>query len=756
MTPTIMNRILVCNPSRFLRGVASGAALVFTLTVAGQTPPAKPAAGSAAADEAILMAEFNVAGTNDGWMATNTLSGTRTNMLLKDLPRSVQVLTSEFLSDIGALTMTDASDYMSGITNVGDQDQTNDNNTYQVRGFRQNKPYRNGIREPSPSMLFDSATMDRVEVLKGPSSLLSGVVEAGGMMNSISKVPGTKHAATITLRGDNWGMRRGDADVTIPLTKRLSSRFVLVRQAGDNWQQYAWANRTVLYGALSYKLTENTRLTTNVEYIDYLAALPSPRTAGTAAFTYLTFRGNNVLNGLDVHGVYIPWDFNPFGPNNRRDQQIIRTSNQVEHRFNAMLSVRASANYSRSEKYDRRVNGSMTTRKVNGLDVPNTITLLGTDDDDTFKTFTSQADLVGRFKYFGIEQQSILGAEFIDYDQIRFRFNTAPLSPYLFSTGTAGGWTEMLDDSRWNIPNTRVKSQVRRYAYSLTNVFALFNGRVFLMAGMRHDMGTIASQNPLSANVLARDTKSDENAVSPTFGLTYRVTNNLSVFASTSRSFSGVPVGSVDIYGDPLSKHISGEGLDGGIKAAFFENRLIINATAFQVDRLNETRTAIEQDYLDAGLGIQTGRSIQDVSARSRGWETDIMVRPFAGYQVAITYTNLHAFVLSNRSSPNSVGGPLSQGPGRESWSVFQKYDLPGQMLKGFTVTHSLVFRDGKRPNVPGFLRHDASASYRTKLFNKSVSIVLRVQNVQDIMYWQGFQSRGAPRTTSLQLTTRF
>jgi len=308
---------------------------------------------------------------------------------------------------------------MSSVTSVGDQDQTNDTNGYQVRGFRQNNPYRNGIREPSPSMLFDTATMDRIEVLKGPSSLLSGVVDVGGMMNSISKAPGTRQTATITLRGENWGMRRADADVTIPLTKRLSSRFVLVRQAGDAWQQFAWNNRTVLYGALSYKLTENTRLTTNVEYIDYLAALPAPRQGGTTALTYLTFRGNNILNGINANGVYIPWDFNPFGPNNRRDQQIIRTSNQVEHRFNDMFSVRASANYSQTQKYDRRVNGAMTVKTVNGLAVPDTITLLGTDDNDTFKTFTSQADLVGRFKYFGIEQQSILGAEFIPGQTLR-------------------------------------------------------------------------------------------------------------------------------------------------------------------------------------------------------------------------------------------------------------------------------------------------------------------------------------------------
>lgn len=77
-------------------------------------------------------------------------------------------------------------------------------------------------------------------------------------------------------------------------------------------------------------------------------------------------------------------------------------------------------------------------------------------------------------------------------------------------------------------------------------------------------------------------------------------------------------------------------------------------------------------------------------------------------------------------------------------------------MLKGNTVTHSMVFRDGKRPNVPGFLRHDASASYNTKLFNKNVSIVMRLANVENIRFWQGFQSRGAPRTTSLQVTTKF
>jgi iron complex outermembrane receptor protein len=741
------------------------AALAFTSNLWAQPAPAgKPAAPATADDAPVVMAEFNVAGTSDGWVATNTLSGTRTNMELRDLPRSIQVLTSEFMNDIGALTLTDASDFMSGITNVGNQDQTNDNNTYQVRGFRQNKPYRNGVREPFAGMVFDSSTMDRVEVLKGPSSLLSGVVEPGGMLNSISKAPGSKREASVTLRGDNWGMKRGEVDATIPLSKRLSSRLIWVRQSGDGWQQYSWSNRTVLYGSLAYKLTPNTRFVTNVEYIDYLAALPSPRstvsTAASSVLAGLTWHRNGAVNGLNLNGVYIPWDFNPLGPNNRRDQQIMRTSNQLEHRFNSTFSLRVSGNYTHMHRVDRRLSGTqLTTGRVNGLEVPVSAALASTNDDETVNTYTGQGDLVGRFKYWGIEHQAILGAEYIDSDNKRIRDNTPALTPYLFSATNQPAWTEMLDSSRYTLPNTRLKSAVKRHAFSFTNVLALFESRFFVMAGVRHDAGTIINQNPIATNELGRYQKVIENADSPTMGLTYRVTDWLSVFSSTSRSFAGVPVGGVDMFGDPLSKHISGKGLDAGIKAALFKNRIFLNATAFQVDQLNGTRTALTADFIEAGLDptqVTGSRSIQDVSARSRGWETDITMKLFQGHQVAVTYTNLHAFVLANRSSPNSVGGPLSQGPGRESWSVFQKFELPGQTLKGLTLTHSIVFRDSRRPTVPGFTRQDVSASYRTTLFKQRVSFVVGVKNLQDIMYWEGFQSRGAPRTTSFSLNTRF
>jgi iron complex outermembrane receptor protein len=670
-------------------------------------------------------------------------------------------MTSEFLNDIGALTLTDATDFMAGVTNVGGQDQSLDNNTYQVRGFRQNKPYRNGQREPFAGMLYDAATVDRVEVLKGPSSLLAGVVEPGGMINSISKAPRPRQETTLTARGDSWGMRRGEVDTSIPVNKRLALRFVWVRQAGDAWQQFAWSNRTVYYGALSYKLTDHTRYNANLEYFDYIANPPSPRStvASTNALNALTWHGNGDINGLNLNGTFIPWDFNPLGPNNRRTERILRAGNQIEHRFNDMVSLRVSGNYSRMHRDDLRLSGTqITTKVVNGVTVPGSDALSSTHDKEAVDTYSAQADLVGKFKYWGISHQAILGAEYIDTNDIRIRDNTPALTAYVFGATEQPAWTQMLDMSRYTQPNSRLHAHARRRSVSFTNVVGMFQDRLHLMFGVRHDEGTIINANPIATTPIGLYQKLYEDANSPTVGAVYRVNESLSVFSSTSRSFAGVPVSAIDMFGKPLDQQVEGKGHDFGIKAALFKNRVNLNASAFQVDQINGLRQVSSAEIIAAGLDplVVTGaRSTQDVSARSRGWETDFTVKVVDGYQVAVTYTNLHAFVTANKASPATVGGPVAQGPGRESWSFMHKYEFQQGFLKGLTLTQSFVFRDSRRPTVPGYTRQDASLSYRATIMKKKVTFTVREQNVTDVQYWEGFQSRGAPRTLSFSLSTR-
>jgi hypothetical protein len=181
---------------------------------------------------------------------------------------------------------------MSGITNVGSQDQTNDNNTYQVRGFRQNKNYLDGQREPFAGMLYDSrrstaSRWSRVRRRCSPASPSRAVRS--------TRFPSCRARSRTPRFGS--GVTRGacvaEIDANIPPTNRLATRFVFVRQAGDAWQQFAWSNRSVYYGALSYKIADNTRYTGTLQYFDYLASPPSPRS---------TVASSSALIGLTWHG----------------------------------------------------------------------------------------------------------------------------------------------------------------------------------------------------------------------------------------------------------------------------------------------------------------------------------------------------------------------------------------------------------------------------------------------------------------------
>lgn len=91
-------------------------------------PPSAPAEN---AEEVIVLPEFSVgsSSTDNSWVASSSMSGTRTNVPIQNLPRSIQVLTSEFLADNGADNMADAAAFMTGVTSQGKQDAVFDNNT---------------------------------------------------------------------------------------------------------------------------------------------------------------------------------------------------------------------------------------------------------------------------------------------------------------------------------------------------------------------------------------------------------------------------------------------------------------------------------------------------------------------------------------------------------------------------------------------------------------------------------------------------
>jgi len=782
-----------------------GMVFAAVLPSAAQTAPAAPAVTEPAPESVFELPQFTVVSDGDqGWTAASSMSGTRTNVAIKDLPRSVQVLTSEFLSDIGADTMSDAAAFMTGVTSQGKQDAVFDNNTLTIRGMRQNRHYRDGVKEGFVGMISDNASIDRIEALRGPSSLLAGVSEPGGMINQISKRPKTKDQTSVKFSLGNWNYYRAELDVSKNVTKKFAVRAVGAIQSTDTWRDWEGSDRMVGYLAATYKLSRSTIINARAEAIDYDATV-APAGLGLRIPTSTSATSATASPSVGQYGFgYVPesiapWDFSPFGPNNLRNHEVYRASGDIQHQFNPTFSARVFTSWSQSVRRDQRLSGSASTiiarfvdparGSVAGNVVGDEIRWAATKDDEKWDIWTYQTDFRGAFEYWGLKHEAILGAERIESHNWRDRSDTPnststalgaavstnpnALPRYKFPTSSVGAipagglqpaWTEMLDLSKYSSPNSYIDQSLTRYAFSFTNVISTQNEMWHALLGVRRDHGeNTALQGTTIGNALPQALPV-EKATSETIGLLYRPWANFGVYASYSSSFSGVPTG-IDVFGNLLTKPESGDSLEAGIKATFFDDKLSVEAAVFELNRENARRQLADSEILAILGSVPSGaRSTQDRGEASQGYETSILYRPIKAYQVAISYSYIDT-TLVQPENPVSNGGPISGRP-RSNGSIFQKYTFQNGPLKKLSVTNAVVWVDGARPDsvssgvvtnyMPSYIRLDFGLGYQAKLFGRQMNFTANVRNATNEKYWEGLQSKGDLRSYRFALSTKF
>lgn len=166
--------------------------------------------------------------------------------------QSVQVVTEQVIKDFQVNSLDDAMNFVSGITQsntlAGSQD------GFVKRGFGSNADgsiLRDGIRS-SLSRNF-SATTERVEVLKGPASLLYGALEPGGLINVISKQPEYIWSSQISGETSSFGGGSAMIDVTGPLADSgLAFRFIAERKHEDYWRNSGDDSHSLIAPSVSW------------------------------------------------------------------------------------------------------------------------------------------------------------------------------------------------------------------------------------------------------------------------------------------------------------------------------------------------------------------------------------------------------------------------------------------------------------------------------------------------------------------------
>lgn len=185
-----------------------------------------------------------VTAQRESYSVSHAQTATKTDTPLMDTPMSVKVVPQQVMLDQQVVRIDQALRNVSGVISGAEGDQQ-----FNVRGFDQFNFYRDGY--PFQSQWFhgeDLTNIDRVEVLKGPGSILYGRSEPAGIINFVTKQPLDTPYYSLRQQFGSYGWFRTNADLTGPLTedKRVSYRFNLGYQMNQNFQEFGGNERLII------------------------------------------------------------------------------------------------------------------------------------------------------------------------------------------------------------------------------------------------------------------------------------------------------------------------------------------------------------------------------------------------------------------------------------------------------------------------------------------------------------------------------
>lgn len=241
-------------------------------------------------EETIVLSPFTVTTDKDnGYGATNSISGSRVNTPIKDIPLPILVITDQFINDIGATTLRESLAYVSGISTQTQNDLENRGGTFgsaygpggvnnpegvtsningvqmKIRGFITNNVLRDGYYRGSPS---DSINIERVEVVQGPNALLYGTGNFGGVVNYLTKKPQDKERAWASVSYGTDNFKRATIDSTGPISSTFAYRVVGAWEDTETNIDHQSMKHWYISPSLSWRPTRKTEILAQYEYND--------------------------------------------------------------------------------------------------------------------------------------------------------------------------------------------------------------------------------------------------------------------------------------------------------------------------------------------------------------------------------------------------------------------------------------------------------------------------------------------------------
>lgn len=726
-SPNVIARIVIANDNQY----AYRPVQIEPETISGVPMPSflfRPRAGvllALLASAAATPALAQESGPRDDIIVT--ARGANASILGSDVPafaypQSVRVLDRDLLDAVNATRLGDVFDLAGGVARQNDFGGLWDK--VSIRGFAGDENAGPDIRINRFSSNFgfnapiDSATIERVEILKGATAALSGLGEPGGAINIVTKAPRDTFGGSADLSVGSWNSWRTTADVTGPLADGLSARLIGVAEGHDSFRDHVDGSRRLLAPSLAWRAADGLRLLYQAEYMRNTTVLDRGVAAigGDArAMDRSTFLGEPG----DGHIVQ----------NNFSQQASLFADLGKDIRLELAGDQRDGSLRGYATMVDFGPRGLQPDGRTAGRD--------RRYHDFAWNDLSLRAELTAKARLFGMAHDLRIGADRVRYgmDFVLDRARgtaTRPLLPIdLFDPVYAQG------------PLPTLPAFASRHSwYRSESVYAqdlIGTGPFTLLLGARWNSFRETVINRLTAARL----KTVDKGVTPRAALTWQASEGLALYASWGQSLRLNPSDGTNTFNAERS-----ESVEAGMKFALFGQRLTGQAALFDMIK----RNVLNPNAVDPFEKTQIGRQ------RSRGGEIELNWKVANDLLVTGTYTHLQARVR-NDVNPALIGTALNNVPD-DMGSLFVEKTL-GRVAFGGGVTHV-----GARAGDPFGTSYRLPA-YTIARANFSMAVTPRltlradIDNLFDTYYIASSYANvwtmpGAPRSIRVTASTRF
>lgn len=638
-------------------------------------------------------------GPDDGYRAPRSATATKTDAPLAETAQSISVVTRERIEDQGAVNLQDALNYAAGVrSDAYGLDSRTD--SVRIRGAYPTD-YLDGLRRQlsgfyTSNTRVDPYLLERIEVLRGPASMLYGQGTTGGLLNMISKRPLPETRREVGVQFGAFGRRQLHTDLTGALDDDATwmYRFVALGRDAETQVDRVDDDRLLLAPSLTWEPTAGTSVT-------FQALHQRDRSGSTAQF----FPWEGTV-GPNRNG-HIPTDRFIGDPHDRYDSERTEGGVLLSHRFGDALTLRHATRYSRNDvEYFSLYADAFSNPGDSYLDPGRRVLgRYGYFEDRRSRVWGSDTHLEYRLATGALQHQFLLGADYA-------RHRSDAESAFDFPVGL-GGTVPDIDVFNPEYPPYTPPPLADEPRSTLRHVGIYAQDRLswgpwILTAGIRRDRVHNALEGA--------DTERNQ-ATSTSASLMYRFDSGLAPYVAYNESFT--PVSGTSLIGERF-RPLEGEQVEVGFKFQPAGADLAFNAAFYELQEVNQLVPDPEKPLNT----VQTGK------IHNRGIEVELIGRLFDRVDLAAHY---------NYIDPDPAIEQLPHHQGAVWGSVpFTLAGIDG-FRAGLGARHFSSYRDGAAPTTPSVTLFDGMLAWDRGPWRYA----LHGQNLADDTYVAACLGRG-------------